>query len=82
MGDVFADKLSDRYFKLRKSILTKEHIMDMFTEFEALIPAETFQKEKDKWGDSIPGYDLSQIEEFLNVRIPLLDQKYAEFKEQ
>ena len=78
----FCKELSDRYFELRKNILTKKHIMKMFNDFENSIPEETFLKEKEKWGENIPGFDTSQIETFLDVRIPLLDQKYRDMAAQ
>ncbi len=76
----FSQELYDRYFELRKTILTKEHIMNMFQEFESSIPEEVFQKEVERWGTEIPGYEISQIEEYLNTVMDRLDSKYAAFE--
>lgn len=70
---VFPQELVDRYFELRQDILTKEHVMELFYEFEGSIPADTWQKELARW-KVIPGYDYDQIEEFLDERIPFLDE--------
>ncbi len=75
--NLFDEEIRMRYSELRSDILTKEHVMELFEEFKASIPEETFTKETEKWGTEIPGYDLSQIEEFLNYRIPVLDEKFA-----
>lgn len=76
LEDVFSRELSDRYWELRQTILTKEHIMECFTEFTAQIPEEVRAREIEKWGPEIPGYEITQIGEFLDVRLPLLDEKY------
>lgn len=72
----FDAELSARYKELRSHILSKEHIMEQFLTFNSSIPAETFEKEIDRWGEDIPGFDLTQIEHYLDHAIPLLDQKY------
>lgn len=77
----FSSKIGKRYFELRKKILTKEHILELFNDFEKTIPSETFDKEQKRWAN-IPGYDISQIEEFLDVRIPFLDDYMREFTKQ
>ena len=43
--------------------------MKEFRDFYNLIPEESWNKEKEKWGeDKLPGFGLDQIEEFLNFR--------------
>lgn len=69
----YKKEIAKRYFELRKDILTKDHVMKMFKEFDALIPKETKEKEQNKW-KNIPGYEINQIEEFLDARIPLIDK--------
>lgn len=73
----FEKELKNRYVELRKEILTKEHIMEMFETFELSIPQEIFEKEIERWGNDIPGYEISQIEEYLDKIIPALDKKYS-----
>lgn len=74
----FSKELSQRYFELREDILTKEHVLEKFRSFEASIPNEVFEKEVARWGTAIPGYDISQIEIYLNTVLPRLDREYAE----
>ena len=73
--DNFTDKLVERYFYLRGSILTKGNIMNEFYSFYNLIPEDAFNNELKKWG-FIPGYELKQIEEFLDIKLPVLDEKF------
>jgi len=68
----FPKEIKEMYFELRKDILTKEHIIDLFNDFYNSIPEETIKKENKRW-NNIPGFDVKQIDEFLNVRIPMLD---------
>lgn len=70
----FPNEIANRYFELRKDILTKENVMKEFNNFYNSIPKETLKKEQERW-ENIPGYDLDQIKEFLNVRTPLVDEK-------
>lgn len=80
----FPKEIEDRYFELRQDLLTKEHIMGLFNDFRADIPFFTRVKETVRWGigkirlpSDIPGYGYDQIEEYLDVMIPRLDEKYA-----
>ena len=73
--DNFTDELVERYFYLRGSILTKENIMNEFYSFYSLIPEDSFNNELKKWG-FIPGYELKQIEEFLDIKLPVLDDEF------
>lgn len=69
----FPNEIKERYWELRESILTEENVLKEFRDFESSIPEEVFQKELERWGPVLPGYDLSQIKEFLRIRIPLVD---------
>ena len=73
--DNFTDELVERYFYLRGSILTKGNIMNEFYSFYNLIPEDSFNNELKKWG-FIPGYELKQIEEFLDIKLPVLDDEF------
>lgn len=68
----FGPELARRYFELRGSILTREHIMEAFHDFATRIPSQALDKEKALWGTP-PGFGYDQIGEFLDVRLPLLD---------
>lgn len=71
--EAFPNEIADRYFELREEILTKDNIMEEFQEFKASIPQTTFEKEAVKWG-TVPGQDIQQISEFLDYRLPLVDE--------
>ncbi len=77
LSECFGDELSQRYFELRQDILTKDNILNQFNEFLNSIPSSVFLCEKIKWGLDIPGYDLTQIEEYLDTAIEMLDEKYS-----
>lgn len=68
----FPAELTQRYFELRESILTREHIMQTFYDFKQTIPEQALVREQEAWKD-IPGYDYDQIEEYLDVRLPVMD---------
>jgi hypothetical protein len=80
VSEVFKGEIANRYFELRKNILTKEHVMNLFYDFENMIPRESFKKEEARW-TLIPGYSYTQIEKFLDIRIPLIDNKMKKRKE-
>lgn len=75
----FADYIVVRYYELREKILTKENIISEFENFNNLIPLGTFEKEETKW-KNIPGFNINQIEEFLDVRIPFVDSEIEKLK--
>lgn len=74
---VFPNELADRYFELRKEFLNEEYIMNKFSTFKNSISEEALKKERDRWSN-IPGYDISQIEDFLAERIPMVDKMFTE----
>lgn len=74
----FPNELSERYFELREDTLNKEYVMGKFEAFESQISGGTFIKERLKWGFFIPGYDLSQIEDYIEAVEERLDEKYTE----
>ncbi len=69
----FPNELANRYFALKKEIFTKEHVLNLFNEFEKSIPKESFQKEQERWTD-IPGFSVEQIASFIDVRTPIVDK--------
>ncbi len=78
--DLYSRELAQRYFELRDNILEPDYVMNKFYEFYNLIPQEALDREVEKWtrpNDPIPGYDLSQIQTFLDTLIPRLDVKYS-----
>lgn len=83
----FPNEVAQRWFDLRNDIFTKEATMKEFREFYNSIPEESWNKEKERWGeDKLPGFGLDQIEEYLDFRIKFVDnimsQKFTpEYKE-
>ena len=65
------------------TILDPENIMDQFREFYESIPAEVMEREKAKWNltdDPIPGFDIPQIQKYLDTVIPRLDERFNSWK--
>lgn len=76
---LYKKEIAERYFELRSDILDPENVMAEFNSFYNSIPQEVLARETAKWNTSehtIPGYDLSQIKEYLNTVIPRLDERY------
>ena len=71
----FNNEIADRYFQLRGDILSKENVINNFNSFYYSIPNEILVRERKKWRNA-PGYGLDQIDNFLSVRIPLLDYHF------
>ena len=70
--ECFPNEIANRWFEYRKDLFTKESLMNEFTNFINGIPTEAYQKEAQKWGE-IPGQGIDQIEEFLDFRLPYID---------
>ncbi len=77
MEQLFSKELAQRYFELREDVLDPSHVMAKFKSFYNTIPKEALEREKTKWGNNIPGYDISQIQEYLDAVAPRLDAKYS-----
>ena len=80
MVELYPEEIYERYEELKKDYLNKKDIMDRFNEFKNLIPDESFKKENKRWND-IPGYDYNQIQEFLDIREPLVDKHINELNQ-
>lgn len=72
----FPNELAERYFELRNSLLKNEAMKNEFASFFNQIPNSVWQKENTRW-KNIPGYDLDQIFEFIDVRMPIIDKFMA-----
>lgn len=80
---LYKKEIAARYFELRQSVLSKENIMAEFNNFKASIPQEVLDRETAKWNTAehpIPGYDISQIEEYINIVFPRLDNRFSGWK--
>ena len=84
METCFGQELSDRYFELRKSFLNRDHVMGEFENFYDQIPTMSFIRETLRWGnglikrpEDIPGFDISQIADYIDSAEGRLDEKYA-----
>ena len=76
----FKPEIAARYFELRSSVLDTEYIMTKFNNFYNTIPQEVLDRETAKWtrpGDPIPGFDLLQIQNYLDTVVPRLDNRFA-----
>lgn len=73
----FPNELADRYFELRKSIFSKENIMKEFYNFKNSIPQSSWRRENKRW-DAIPGYDINQINNFIDIRINYTDKLFTD----
>ena len=73
---LFRDKIVERYSELRKNIITKDYIMGLFESFKSTIPETLYEKDRERWPDA-PGLDYAQIEEYLDYKLPYLDEYYG-----
>lgn len=73
---LFRDKIVERYSELRKDIITKDYIMGLFESFKSTIPETLYEKDRERWPDA-PGLDYAQIEEYLDYKLPYLDEYYG-----
>lgn len=76
---LYKKEIANRYFELRETILDPKNVMAEFNAFYNSIPKEILDRENAKW-KNIPGYPLTQIENYLNVMVPKLDKKYGAWK--
>lgn len=80
---LYKKEIAARYFELRKDVLSKENIMAEFNNFKTSIPKEVLDRETARWNTAehpIPGYDISQIEEYINIVFPRLDNRFSGWK--
>ena len=73
----FAVKAQERYNSLRDSILTTEHIMELFrTQYEALVASGAYDIEHEVWPEyEVDASELDYIAEWLNARFAWLDRE-------
>lgn len=80
----YRDEIVERYFELRSTILDEDYIMAKFNNFYDSVPEEVWDRENEKWDPKgigeIPGYPISQIQEYLDYMLPKLDAKYGKWK--
>ena len=80
---LYKKELAARYFELRESVLDTDYVMHKFESFYGSIPQEVLARETKKWATletQIPGYDISQIQHYLDSVVPRLDNKYNSWK--
>lgn len=69
------NELVDRYKELRAGVLSDDNVIRTFSNFVALIPAEVYRADLDKW-PMIPNSaasNLAQIAEFYRMRSAVVD---------
>ncbi len=80
---LYAKEIAERYFELRADVLDTTHVMETFWEFHSRIPQEVFTREKQRWNTEetpIPGYEIPQIQHYLDSVVPRLDAKYSSWR--
>lgn len=73
MVKLYPEEITKRYNELKIDYLNKDSIMKRFNDFKSEIPDTSLAKENNRW-TGIPGYDYTQIEDFLNIREPIVDE--------
>ena len=74
---LFKKEIAERYFELRKDILTIENTINKFEGIYNQIPEEYIQKEKEKWNNPNQS-DINQVREYLEKRVQYLDEFMGE----
>jgi len=80
-SELYKEEITDRYFELRSTFLDTEYVMSKFNKFYNSIPQEVLMYETQKWNTvetPIPGFPLSQIQEYLDSVVPRLDAEINE----
>lgn len=77
VSKLFKKEIANRYFELRKEILTIENTMNKFKEIYNKIPEEIIQKEKEKW-DNPNKRGINEAREYLENRVQYLDKVMSE----
>lgn len=72
-NQLFSKEIADRYFELRKNILSEENIIKEIDKFYSQIEPSSLEKEQERW-DNIPGYDINQMKDYIKERLPYIDQ--------
>ena len=76
---LYKKEIAERYFELRATVLDEDHVLDAFADFQARIPVDVQAQETAKWNTEekpIPGYPLTQIEDYLDSIVPRLDNNF------
>ena len=72
-NQLFSKEIADRYFELRKNILSEENIIKEIDKFHSQIESSSLEKEQERW-ENIPGYDITQMKDYIKERLPYIDQ--------
>ena len=73
INNLYGKEIADRYFELRKTILSEENIIKEIDKFSNQIKQSTLEKEQTRWVN-IPGYDTTQMKDYIKERLPYIDQ--------
>jgi hypothetical protein len=76
---LYKKEIAERYFELRATVLDEDHVLDAFADFQASIPDDVQAQETARWDSAetpIPGYPITQIEEYLDTYVPRLDNNF------
>lgn len=84
----FFDEFCERYWELRETVLSNEHIIGEFQAFMDMTPAEWYEKDREVWKNmpdpidpACDEYnDMGQITDFVNWRMAALDKAMKKVK--
>ena len=71
----YSEEILDRYYQLRESVLTEEHMESAFAEFLAEIPDDVLAADRNKW--SKPGngkFEWDYIDQWIPKRLAAMDE--------
>ena len=73
---LFPNELADRYFLLRKDLLSEQNIINEINNFYSTIPVQTLRQEEAKWNNQL-GFDIDVMKKYLSERLPVIDKYMA-----
>lgn len=82
MLELYPDEISNRYWELRGTILTENHIMGKFNQFVSKIPELVYKADRKKWTGipSVSVNNTNQIAKFVKDSLAGVDQMMQNFK--
>ena len=74
--DMYWDSVANRYFELRRTILTIDNIKSIYKDIVSEIPEDVYPKERNKWGSTFAPDTFDTFITFLEQRFNYLDNHY------
>ena len=76
---LFSKEIKERYQELRNDFLNEEKLKEHYYEYLDKIPKEALERENEKWNNKLT-YNTNYIDEFLEVRFKVIDNKIDSLK--